>query len=150
MSHEAKSEKQAQESADDDLRVAFALLRDSDARRAKPFVSACFEATHDVCPSRQGVTQHAPDKAIRQRPKYLIAAVAAILIAAVVIRHRALEDRSAVPKQAAQDAPHLALASISEWRAPSDVLLATSDRELWRSVPQLSDAPKIHWNDSSH
>jgi hypothetical protein len=148
MSAEAKSEKQTQNNADDDLRAAFALLREYDSQgeagkiesvRAKAFFSACLEA------SRR------PAHAIHKRPKYQLAvALAGILIAVVLLGRGALERRGAETTRASQAVPNLRSTMISEWRAPSDVLLTTSDRELWRSVPQLGDSPTINWKDSTH
>lgn len=146
--------RETQSSADADLRVAFSLLRESDARDTGAFSSAWLAAT------RRAAANPAPTQVKHWQVKHwqtkhwLIGVLATLLIAAVVLGRSVVHDRGGVRAQASKEPRRSVISlaqatrqtSISDWRAPSDVLLATSDRELWRSVPQLGETPNMDWN----
>jgi hypothetical protein len=121
---------------DDDLRVAFTLLRESDAARSKLFSTAWFDATR--C---------AAALPLNNRPKYgLMVASAGVLIAAVLLGRNALMGTNEVLGPTS----HVPLSDISQWRAPSDVLLATPGQELWRDIPRLGDSTTVDRDDLTH
>jgi hypothetical protein len=99
---------------DADLRARFAVLR----REEQP------------APEFASLWRRRPNSS-RGRALWLMAAACgAIVLAAIVWQ-------SATPRR-----PHdLSVASITEWKAPTDFLLETPGRELLRTVPQIGEWP---------
>ena len=104
---------------DNDLRERFAALRREEGAQAPDFV---------VLASGSAARQ-------RRRPAgkmIVLATCLAMMIAAAIFLLRPVLLK---PKQG----PGSPVASISEWKAPSDFLLETPGRELLRTVPAIGD-----------
>jgi hypothetical protein len=104
---------------DRDLRARFAALRQEEEAQAPRF----------ALPATRAVRR-------RRTPGLIPVAECALAIAAAifVLRFVALEPRR----------PSAPVASLTEWRAPTDFLLETPGRELLRTVPALGG-----WSDST-
>lgn len=115
---------------DRDLRGLFAETRSTEAERTPPFRRLWAAAREQ----RRGGT--APQ---RLRLSYLAAGTAAALVVvagAVLWWMTSTIERETAP-------------SITEWRAPSDILLETPGIELIRDLPSLEAGPAAVLNDES-
>ncbi len=103
---------------DDALRAGFAALRREEAEQAPPFAGLWGRKVHSG----------------RRRWGWFVA-TACVLIAAAVfwIRLR-------------QPEPSNTVASITEWKAPTDFLLETPGSELLRSVPRFGELDSNGWS----
>jgi hypothetical protein len=118
---------------DSGLRADFEQLRKLDAARGSSFARSWSAANRRASTS------------VDRRPARLVFSVAAL--AAVLAVMLALPG----PRSRQELRPPIAEIPgsgdlIARWTAPSDVLLATSDRELWRGAPRLGE-PLGDWND---
>jgi hypothetical protein len=100
---------------DDDFRVRFAALRKEEEAQAPEF----------AVPAWSG----AGARRWRSAEKVLVMAVCLVTIVAALVL-----VRFGPPKPGRNGAP---VASITEWRAPTDFLLQTSGQEFLRTVPAI-------------
>ena len=100
---------------DHDLRGRFAALRHEEEQQAPEFAA---------------LWRHRP-RSSRGKARWLAVAACVVIVAAAVIWQRA-------PGRRPQD---FSVASITEWKAPTDFLLETPGRELLRTVPAIGDWP---------
>lgn len=105
---------------DEDLRAALQKLRDTDARRAPDFGSVWNAARRRAAPASPAVSLHP---------------AAALVALALLIAGYALVRRPA--DHPAKDS--LDGASLTEWRAPTDVFLETPGRRWLKSPPRLGE-----------
>jgi hypothetical protein len=98
---------------DDALRERFAALRREEERRAPEFAS--------LWPGRV--------RAQRGKTRWLVAAACALTVVAAVLWLRSILHKPA----------DVSVASLAEWKAPTDFLLETPGRELLRTVPEIGE-----------
>jgi len=115
------------DSSDEHLRELFSVLRKEEMPRTPPFIPG---------PKIESVRQRRPAK---WRPGLRFAATvcAATLLAALLWLRHDLPRRRASPGQGS----YAPVASITEWRPPTDFLLNTPGREMMRTVPVLTPEP---------
>jgi len=116
------------DSSDEHLRGLFSKLRKEDQARIPPPLM--------TGPKIESVRQRRPAK---WRPGLRFAATvcAATLLAALLWLRHDLSLHRAAPGQGS----YAPVASITEWRPPTDFLLNTPGREMMRTVPVLTPEP---------
>lgn len=108
--------------SDNTLRRCFAALRRDEEQHAPEFAS--------LWKARVGTRRRKARAGTRRRPAHWLAATACVLIALMAFLWVRSTQRRAEEKT---------VASITDWKAPTDFLLETPGRELLRTVPEIGE-----------